>query len=421
MIEYVYRPIRTRKGKRVQSGLYSGRYSLGRGEKPVTVSLHVTDAAAAKAKLREIVVQAERERAGIVAPQGIRAGAAAPLAELLAEYGVEQTSKVSTKHAKATVIRIRRIITAAGWKRLIDITPSSFVAWRARQSISLRTRKEYQISLNAFLNWLVKMEKLTVNPLAKVEHLDVKGKGVKPSRAFTDAEISALLAVSGTRRAAYLLLLYTGLRKMEAKRLAWGDVHLEGERPYLLARVGTTKNGDKRPVPLHPVVVAALQAHRPVGAAADVSVFRGTFPKRESLLRDFQRSGIAQKDALGRVVHFHAFRKTFQTLGVRAGINQRAAQELLGHSDPRLTANVYTDVPSLALHSEIAKLPTFGGALADAQKPAEDAQKRTFRDVLAELIQLAQVVAGNEKDADCSASKMVGVARFELAASTSRT
>ena len=35
----------------------------------------------------------------------------------------------------------------------------------------------------------------------------------------------------------------------------------------------------------------------------------------------------------GRVVHFHSFRKTMQSLGVRYGINQRAAQEMLGHSD----------------------------------------------------------------------------------------
>ena len=37
--------------------------------------------------------------------------------------------------------------------------------------------------------------------------------------------------------------------------------------------------------------------------------------------------------------------------------NQRAAQEVLGNSDANLTAQVYTDVPALALHDEIAKLP----------------------------------------------------------------
>jgi hypothetical protein len=39
-----------------------------------------------------------------------------------------------------------------------------------------------------------------------------------------------------------------------------------------------------------------------------------------------------------------------------------------GHSDANLTAKVYTDVPALSLHSEIAKLPWIGAhpnALAD--------------------------------------------------------
>ena len=423
MIEYLYRPVRMRKGKAVRSDLWSGRYSLTPGEKPVNVSLHTTDKTAAAAKLREVVKQAERERAGIVAPRAQRDAAAASLSDLLQAYAVEQASKVSPKHAKATVARIRRTITRCGWSRLADITPASFVAFRARQTISLRARKEYQVSLNAWLNWLVRMEKIPANPLAKVDHLDVKGKGVRPARAFTDEEITALLVVAGSRRLVYLTLLYTGLRKMEVKRLVWGDVHLDCERPFVLAREGTTKSREKRAVPLHPVLAAALReemeaygaecASKGIPSRADAPIFEGVFPKRETLHRDFDRAGIAKRDGLGRVVHFHAFRRTFQTLGVRAGINQRAAQELLGHSDPRLTANVYTDVPSLALHDEIAKLPRFGGVAEDAQKVSETAQKRGFRAVLAELIQLAQVAIDQEKSADFSALKVVGVERLE--------
>ncbi|MEO7799744.1 MAG: tyrosine-type recombinase/integrase, partial [Opitutaceae bacterium] len=83
-----------------------------------------------------------------------------------------------------------------------------------------------------------------------------------------------------------------------------------------------------------------------------------------------KRAGIERVDALGRSVHFHSFRKTWQTLGVRYGINQRVAQEVLGHSDANLTAKVYTDVPALSLHLEIAKLPWIGaGPKAAGQSP----------------------------------------------------
>ena len=80
----------------------------------------------------------------------------------------------------------------------------------------------------------------------------------------------------------------------------------------------------------------------------------------------------------------------------------------MGHSDPTLSANVYTDVAALELHDEVAKLPWLGspvvldGVADDAQIPPKDAQKRDFRVVLNELIQLAQnlVSDGNEKVLD---------------------
>ena len=59
-------------------------------------------------------------------------------------------------------------------------------------------------------------------------------------------------------------------------------------------------------------------------------------------------------------VRTHSFRKTWQTMGVNAGINQRSAQAILGHASAEMTAKAYTDVPSLELHREVSKLPWFG-------------------------------------------------------------
>jgi len=39
-----------------------------------------------------------------------------------------------------------------------------------------------------------------------------------------------------------MLASFTGLRRGEMRRLMWDDVHLDEERPYILARVATTKN-----------------------------------------------------------------------------------------------------------------------------------------------------------------------------------
>ncbi len=137
----------------------------------------------------------------------------------------------------------------------------------------------------------------------------------------------------------------------------WGDLHLDGAQPYALFRESTTKDKDKRAVPLRRELADELRRAKPEDVSPTKRVFWFAWPTYDILRGDLKRAKIERKDGLGRVVHFHSFRKTWQTLGVRYGINQRAAQEVLGHSDANLTAKVYTDVPALALHDEIAKLP----------------------------------------------------------------
>lgn len=53
-------------------------------------------------------------------------------------------------------------------------------------------------------------------------------------------------------------------------------------------------------------------------------------------------------------------------------MNQRSAQAILGHTDANLTANVYTDVPALALHDEIAKYPWIDNQERGTQTGAHD-------------------------------------------------
>jgi integrase len=108
-----------------------------------------------------------------------------------------------------------------GWKVLSEIRPDGFVKWRASLECAPKTKKEYHISANAFLNWLVQTDRLLINPLAKVPHVETRGKQVQPSRAFTEDELRRLFAVAGRRRLARQMLLYTGQRKSEVRSLMW--------------------------------------------------------------------------------------------------------------------------------------------------------------------------------------------------------
>jgi hypothetical protein len=113
------------------------------------------------------------------------------------------------------------------------------------------------------------------------------------------------------------------------------------------------------------------------------------------------RAGIEHTDGLGRVVHLHSLRKTWQTWGADHGVNQRAAQDVLGHSDANLTAKVYTDRAGLGMRAEMAKLPwvlAAGSANAqrDAQKGGNPRPAMSLNDIIAQLVSALRA-AGSEQ------------------------
>ena len=79
-------------------------------------------------------------------------------------------------------------------------------------------------------------------------------------------------------------------------------------------------------------------------------------PTAKSLRADLAAAGIAAKDEQGRVVDIHALRETFCTMLHVAGVAPRTAQELMRHSERRLTDTVYAESSLLPLRSELAKV-----------------------------------------------------------------
>jgi len=228
MIEYVFRPSRIVDGKRVLSRVFCGRYSLDKGAKPVRVSLNTPDREVARKRLRAIVLEKQREAEGIVAPKAVRVAAGTQLAELVSDYEADLRGReLNPKHVRDTTTRVRRMIAENNWKVLSDIRADAFVKWRASLKLSPKTKKEFHLSANAFLNWLVQTDRLMLNPLVKVPHVETRGKQVRPCRAFTEDELQRLFAIAGRRRIAYQMLLYTGQRKSEVRSLMWADLHLD--------------------------------------------------------------------------------------------------------------------------------------------------------------------------------------------------
>ena len=356
---FIFRPVRKVSGKRIRGRFYSGRYCDEVTGKWKTVPLRTPDRQVAEKRLSDRYVQLQREREGFTAPKAQKDAAGRSLGEHLEDYVRDlKAQERDAQHVKDTSRRIERIVRETGWRVLGDVEPDSFTRWRSKLKTSAKTKKEYQVSMVAFLNWLVRIGRLAGNPLARVTKVEVRGKKVREPRSFSEKELARLFGVSELRCPVYQTLFYSGQRKEEARALVWGDIHYnENGEPFLLMRESTMKDKDKRTVPLPAALVAELLAWMNPEAKATDRIFFGRFPRYATLRRDLERAKIPHRDALGRVVHFHSFRKTFQTLGVRYNVNQRVAQEVLGHGDANMTAKAYTDVPALSFFTEMAKFP----------------------------------------------------------------
>lgn len=66
---------------------------------------------------------------------------------------------------------------------------------------------------------------------------------------------------------------------------------------------------------------------------------------------------VVKTDDRGRTIDVHALRHTFGTHLSKAGVPLRTAQAAMRHSDPSLTANVYTDPKLLDVAGAVASLP----------------------------------------------------------------
>src|SRR5690606_23310487 len=93
------------------------------------------------------------------------------------------------------------------------------------------------------------------------------------------------------RRMAYLVAVWTGLRRTELALLEWRDVLLDVATPYIQLRAETTKSGRDDVLPLHPQAISELQVYKPANAKPSDRVLPEV-PSMNVLKRDLAFAGI---------------------------------------------------------------------------------------------------------------------------------
>lgn len=429
MIAFVFQP--GRNGKKVR--FYSAKIKLDKWPKVRVFALRTSDKRVADEKLRTLLLEFEREAEGILAPRAMREATKLPLAELAAAFLADLKARGRAKQTlRRYRLALRRLFQLGGWQRLADITPASFSRVRANPELSPKYLNDLLGVACSWLNWLVREERLPRNPLADVGRVRVIG-GEEYRRALTPDEFRRLVASAPTQRATmYLLIGYTGLRRDELNKLPFSAFDLVDASPVLNVPAELTKNKKPAIIPLRSELVKALRDFWPELVMPYEFVFRGKVPSPAKLREDLAKIGVPYVDHQGRRLDVHALRKTFITMGAASGMSPQVLKILARHSELRLTLGAYTDDDKMPLRAAIDGLPSISlpekRTQNHTQTGAISAQISAFQGISCHFLANAQdsvTVSATPTKAplfpSSHNSEMVGVARFELAASTSRT
>ncbi len=343
------------------NGFWYRRYQTTEKSKSIDRSLRTKNKEVASKKHLELLRQKERESVGQAIPTKVKQALELPLSEHLANYLYEKEQAwTSSKHYEMSSYRLNRLLKECSWCRISDVTVSSFAQWRSHQTVGAKTLNEWLSALRAFDKWLVRNEFLEVRRFKDFEPLKVEGKTFE-RRVLTVEEFCHFLSCVEDlgRKMVYVTAAYTGFRRAEISQIEWYDVHLDVNSPHIAARASTTKNRKDAEQNIPEFFVEALRAFRPADALDTDKVFN--VPSLKIFKSDLKRAGIPYKDARGNRRDFHSLRKLFGTLLQVQGTAPRVAQEMMRHSDRKLTDQIYTDIRLLPKKAAIDTLPDFLG------------------------------------------------------------
>ena len=256
--------------------------------------------------------------------------------------------RVGSNTADAYKAPLRRLITYYDGVAAADVTAQSIQALLAelgRQGFSRRTVQMHRDALNMIFNNAILEGRLNVNPCVAVtipRNLPTKRRELPE-----DAAIEAVKEHGNLPFGLFgLVCLYAGLRRGEALALCYEDIDREKKLIHVtkaIEFIGNTPHikspkteAGRRDV----ILLDALEEQLPKG--------KGLIFCREDgkplTKTQFRKRWLAYCKGLGHDLTAHQLRHGFATILYEAGIQDKDAQELLGHSSIAVTRDVYTHI-----------------------------------------------------------------------------
>ena len=263
----------------------------------------------------------------------------------------------------------KRAVDEFGYILIEDITPldiKRFLDRLANQKYSEKTVKTAKVVINLIYKYAIIQGYTKTNPAEYVsipKHL--KKEIRKPPESDTIQTIKDnLTAPFGLFP---YFLLYTGCRRGEALAIRWCDIDFVNNVIYIRQKSIfrhnkaiiedhlKTKAGE-RSIPLLKPLRIALESQKrnsPFIFANDIGE-----PLTET---QYIHRLNGYKKATQAVFTPHQLRHAYATILYEAGVDTKAAQTIMGHTDIRTTQNIYTHIQQTKLEETALKLNTYLG------------------------------------------------------------
>lgn len=256
--------------------------------------------------------------------------------------------RVGFKTAEAYTAPLRRLIGRYGSEIASEISAQDIYAYLSelgKEGYARRSVQMHRDILNMIFNEAIVSGILTVNPCAAVSM--PRNLASKKRELPDDAAVEAVKAGLDQPFGLFALIcLYAGLRRGETLALCYEDV----DRPHGVIHI--TKAVEfvgNNPHLKTPKTAAGIRD------AVLLDVLADAIPEGKGLIfcRDdgglltktqYRRRWLAYCRAIGHDITAHQLRHGFATILYEAGIPDKDAQELLGHSSITVTRNVYTHI-----------------------------------------------------------------------------
>lgn len=264
-----------------------------------------------------------------------------------------------------------------GNMKLTDIKPIHVIEFlSSKKHMSTSQVKKMKFLLSSMFEAAIDNDICYKNPVRNTPLPTAKAPKIRP--ALSEQEVQTILSFAPHHPfgLAIVFMLMAGLRRGEVVGLMWSDIDMKnwvlylrrsiakGEgRELLVVDSNSTKNHN-RDIPLPKQIRGLISAayknktslyvvHSPSNGIMNFDTFRSSFKSFFAALdRHCEENDLPHVQSITS----HSLRHTYATIMKRRDVDLKDVQVLLGHSDYKMTADVYTHVDIDDLRKAVDKI-----------------------------------------------------------------